>query len=59
MFTVRMKNDTPQTVELFGSLRATYGPDGEEAEQTYSLDEDEELSGKLLKGKSRSAGFSF
>jgi hypothetical protein len=23
------------------------------------LDEDEELSGKLLKGKSRSAGFSF
>ena len=42
-----------------GTVQVTYGPDGEEAEQTYLLDEAEDMSGKLIKGKSRSAGFSF
>jgi hypothetical protein len=36
-----------------------YGPDGEEADQTYALDEDKVMTGKLIKGKSRSAGFAF
>jgi hypothetical protein len=59
VFTIRIRNGSPKTVELLGSVAVTYGPDGEPAEQTYSLDEAEELSGKLIKGKSRSAGFVF
>jgi hypothetical protein len=59
VFTIRVKNGSPKTVELLGSVAVTYGPDGEPAKETYVLDEAEELSGKLIKGKSRSAGFVF
>jgi hypothetical protein len=59
VFTIRVKNGSPKTVELVGSVTVSYGPDGEPAEQTYLLDEAEELTGKLIKGKSRSAGFVF
>jgi hypothetical protein len=59
VFTIRVRNGSPKTVELNGSVRATYGPDGEEAEQSYLEDETGDLSGKLIKGKSRSAGFVF
>jgi Domain of unknown function (DUF4352) len=59
VFTIRVKNGSPKTVELNGSMRATYGPDGEEAEQSYLEGETGDLSGKLIKGKSRSAGFVF
>jgi len=59
VFTIRVKNGTSKTIDLVGTVQVTYGPDGEEAEQTYLLDEAEDMSGKLIKGKSRSAGFSF
>lgn len=57
VFTIRVTNKSPKTVDLVGSVRVAYGPDGEEAESTYVLEEAEDMSGKLIKGKARSAGF--
>jgi hypothetical protein len=41
VFTIRVKNGSPKTVELLGSVAVTYGPDGEPAKETYVLDEAE------------------
>lgn len=53
-FTVRVKNGSKTTVALASSATVTYGPDGDQAKESYLLDSDSGLSGKLIPGKSRS-----
>lgn len=59
VFTVRVRNGSPKTIQLLGSASVTYGPDGDEAKSSYDLEDLGSMDGKLIKGKARSASFAF
>ena len=58
-FTIRVRNGSKKTVELSGSPSVSYGPDGDGAETVYLDANSDDLSGKLLPGKSRSGTWGF
>lgn len=59
--TIRVRNGTTGVIDALASPSVTYGPDGQAADTTYLLDVDdaEDISGKILPGKAKSATWTF
>lgn len=64
VFTVRVKNDSRERLSLGGEGIAsygsvTYGPDGERAQELYSLGDIGGVSGSILPGKAKTGRFAY
>jgi hypothetical protein len=64
VFTVRVKNDSRERLTLGGEGIAsygsvTYGPDGERAQELYSLGDIGGVSGSILPGKAKTGRFAY
>lgn len=64
VFTVRVKNDSRERLSLGGEGIAsygsvTYGPDGERAQELYSLSDIGGVSGSILPGKAKTGRFAY
>jgi hypothetical protein len=59
VFTIRVRNNSKRTLNLIGVPDVAYGPDGEPAEAPVVSESLGDMSGKLIPGKARSAGWPF
>jgi hypothetical protein len=62
IFTVRVKNGSKAKIDASSSWSVTYGPDGTEAESPYLASKsnvEEDISGKILPGRSKTATDTF